>query len=400
MLADEYLLEGQGERARTGILLIHGLTGTPNEMRVLARGLHLQGYTVYAVKLAGHCGTLDDLVGTSWLDWLASVRRGADLLSRRVDRVVVGGLSMGAVLALALAQERPEHIAGVLALSPAFRHDGWSMPRYTAGLPAARHARAGHRPAQRVHGTAALRHQDEALRPRGVADARRRQRRLGLPGNPWWSVVEMQAGALGAAQHAAARALPGHARAQRRHRLGVERLRDPAPGRQRARHAAIAGRQLSHDHHRPRASGGHRAAAFVTELVEGAKPGAAPMWNEAMTPLVVTLWILNLLFDSVGQLIFKAAAVDPKLGEGAGRWRRMARRPWLWLGIGCYVLEFVLWLAFISLVPLSDGVLLGSISIVVVMLLGRVFFRERLTPLRVLGILLVSLGVGIVGLKG
>ena len=78
----------------------------------------------------------------------------------------------------------------------------------------------------------------------------------------------------------------------------------------------------------------------------------------------------------------------------------MARRPWLWLGIGCYVLEFVLWLAFISLVPLSDGVLLGSISIVVVMLLGRVFFRERLTPLRVLGILLVSLGVGIVGLKG
>ena len=131
MLADEYLLEGQGERARTGILLIHGLTGTPNEMRVLARGLHLQGYTVYAVKLAGHCGTLDDLVGTSWLDWLASVRRGADLLSRRVDRVVVGGLSMGAVLALALAQERPEHIAGVLALSPAFRHDGWSMPRYT-----------------------------------------------------------------------------------------------------------------------------------------------------------------------------------------------------------------------------------------------------------------------------
>ena len=58
----------------------------------------------------------------------------------------------------------------------------------------------------------------------------------------------------------------------------------------------------------------------------------------------------------------------------------MARRPWLWLGIGCYVLEFVLWLAFISLVPLSDGVLLGSISIVVVMLLGRVFFRERLTP--------------------
>ena len=199
--------------ARTGILLIHGPTGTPNEMRVLARGLHLQGYTVYAVKLAGHCGTLDDLVGTSWLDWLASVRRGADLLSRRVDRVVVGGLSMGAVLALALAQERPEHIAGVLALSPAFRHDGWSMPRYTklaCLLPVMRALGIGRRSVfmeQPPHGISDA--------PAWFADARRRQRRLGPAGQPL--VVgggNAQAGALGAAQHAELRApcLVMHAR--------------------------------------------------------------------------------------------------------------------------------------------------------------------------------------------
>lgn len=124
------------------------------------------------------------------------------------------------------------------------------------------------------------------------------------------------------------------------------------------------------------------------------------MWNEAMSPLVILLWVLNLLFDSVGQLVFKAAAVDPHLGEGMARWRKMACRPWLWIGVACYVCEFILWLAFISLVPLSDGVLLGSISIVVVMLLGRIIFHERITPLRGLGIMLVSLGVGIVGLKG
>lgn len=124
------------------------------------------------------------------------------------------------------------------------------------------------------------------------------------------------------------------------------------------------------------------------------------MLNDTMSPLVIALWVINLLFDSVGQLIFKAAAVDPHLGEGWNRWRQMARRPWLWIGLACYVLEFVLWLAFISLVPLSDGVLLGSISIVIVMLLGRVVFGERLTPMRVLGILLVSAGVAVVGMKG
>ena len=184
--------------ARTGILLIHGLTGTPNEMRVLARGLHLQGYTVYAVKLAGHCGTLDDLVGTSWLDWLASVRRGADLLSRRVDRVVVGGLSMGAVLALALAQERPEHIAGVLALSPAFRHDGWSMPRYTklaCLLPVMRALGIGRRSVfmeQPPYGI-----KDEALRARVVSQMHAGDSAAsGLPGNPggrWWKCTSWRA---------------------------------------------------------------------------------------------------------------------------------------------------------------------------------------------------------------
>lgn len=124
------------------------------------------------------------------------------------------------------------------------------------------------------------------------------------------------------------------------------------------------------------------------------------MGNEAMTPLVMTLWILNVLVDSGGQLAFKAAAADPRAGDGLARWRFMACRPWLWIGIGCYVAEFVLWLAFLSLVPLSDGVLLGCINIVAIMLLGRILFKEKLTRMRVLGILLITIGVGIVSLKG
>lgn len=124
------------------------------------------------------------------------------------------------------------------------------------------------------------------------------------------------------------------------------------------------------------------------------------MSNELMSPLVIVLWILNVLVDSGGQLAFKAAAADPRAGDGLARWRWMMRRPWLWIGVGCYVVEFVLWLAFLSLVPLSNGVLLGSINIVAVMIFGRILFNEKLTGLRVLGILLVSIGVGIAGLKG
>jgi len=117
-----------------------------------------------------------------------------------------------------------------------------------------------------------------------------------------------------------------------------------------------------------------------------------------LSPLVIVLWVLNVLVDSGGQLAFKAAAGDPRAGDGLARWKWMARRPWLWVGIGCYVAEFLLWLAFLSLVPLSEGVLLGSINIVAIMVAGRFLFAEKLSRMRVAGILLVSIGVAVVGL--
>lgn len=119
-----------------------------------------------------------------------------------------------------------------------------------------------------------------------------------------------------------------------------------------------------------------------------------------MSTQVVILWLLNVLLDTGGQLAFKAAAGDPDAGDGIARWKHMLSRPWLGLGIVCYVLEFVVWIAFLSLVPLSRGVLLGSINIVALMIAGRFLFNERLTKLRVLGIVLVSLGVAVVGAAG
>jgi drug/metabolite transporter (DMT)-like permease len=120
----------------------------------------------------------------------------------------------------------------------------------------------------------------------------------------------------------------------------------------------------------------------------------------AITHLVAGLWLFNVLIDTGGQLAFKAAAGDPDAGDGLARWKHMASRPWLWLGVGCYAIEFLVWIAFLSLIPLSEGVLLGSINIVAIMVAGRFLFGEKLTRLRVAGIVLVTLGVAIVGLGG
>lgn len=192
---NEFFMRGQGAAGRTGVLLVHGLTGTPNEMRLLARGLNRAGFTVYAVQLAGHCGDMEDLLATRWQDWYATVEAGAERLSSQVDRVVVAGLSMGAVLSLALAEERPELVAGVAALSVIFRYDGWSMPFYTRFggflLPIFRSLGIGRTKVfmeQPPYGI-----KDEALRRQVVKQMHAGDSAAaGLPGNPWWSVVEMR----------------------------------------------------------------------------------------------------------------------------------------------------------------------------------------------------------------
>jgi drug/metabolite transporter (DMT)-like permease len=117
-----------------------------------------------------------------------------------------------------------------------------------------------------------------------------------------------------------------------------------------------------------------------------------------MTSSVVLVWLVTIVLDTIGQLAFKSVAVDPYPGVGIARWRYLARKPSLWLGISCYAFEFLAWTAFLSLVPLGRGVLLGSVNIVVIMLAGRLLFGERLTRLRLVGIGLVSIGVAVVGL--
>ena len=115
---------------RTGVLLIHGLGGTPVEMRFIAVGLARAGFTVYCPQLAGHCGSADDLRATRWQDWYASVVAAHDRLRQDCDAIVVGGLSMGAVMALQLAAERPDTVHAAALFAPTLELDGWSIPWY------------------------------------------------------------------------------------------------------------------------------------------------------------------------------------------------------------------------------------------------------------------------------
>jgi carboxylesterase len=113
-----------------GVLLVHGLTGAPAEMRLVARQLHRKGYSVYAPLLAGHGNDAQTLRKTSWQDWLVSVQHAADRLAGCTSEVFAAGICVGGKLAMFAAHQRPGMIKAVAIYSPCFRYDGWNVPFY------------------------------------------------------------------------------------------------------------------------------------------------------------------------------------------------------------------------------------------------------------------------------
>jgi carboxylesterase len=178
---------------RSGVLLIHGLTGTPMEMRLLGKGLNNAGFTVHGMQLAGHCGNVEDLLATGWREWYASVEKAADDLHGKVDQLFVGGLSMGALLALKLAADRPWQVAGVGVYGATFRYDGWTIPwlaRLSFMLPLLKKLGIGRNRSFMEQPPYGIR--DERLRAQISATMLGGDSAAaGLPGNPWYSLAEM-----------------------------------------------------------------------------------------------------------------------------------------------------------------------------------------------------------------
>ncbi|MGA1844892.1 MAG: alpha/beta fold hydrolase [bacterium] len=109
-------------RARAGVLMVHGYLAAPEEVRPLAENLHHHGYTVYAPRLPGHGTSPEDLAQRRWEEWLESVEQGYLMLSNCCEKVVLGGFSAGATLALLAASNNLyDNVKAVCAINPAMR---------------------------------------------------------------------------------------------------------------------------------------------------------------------------------------------------------------------------------------------------------------------------------------
>jgi len=123
-----------GDSRRT-VILVHGLTGTPNEMWHLAISLNKHGYNVICPRLAKHGEPLHVLKHTTWEEIYGSVRAVFLKALETSDKVYVAGLSMSALLVLLLAEEFGEKLAAGVCLAPTLFFDGWNVPWYHRLMP-------------------------------------------------------------------------------------------------------------------------------------------------------------------------------------------------------------------------------------------------------------------------
>jgi carboxylesterase len=122
-----------------GVLLMHGFTASPWEVREVGEALAEEGITVFAPLIAGHGTSMKDLKNSKWEEWYQSANESYGLLKGFVDCVYVGGESTGSTLALMLAKEHD--VCGVFTIgSPIFFHDwrvnfAWLVKYFTDYMP-------------------------------------------------------------------------------------------------------------------------------------------------------------------------------------------------------------------------------------------------------------------------
>jgi carboxylesterase len=103
-----------------GVLLIHGFTGAPKEMRWMGENLNREhGFTCLGIRLAGHATHAEDMIRSNYIDWIACVEDGYHMLAGTVKHVYLAGLSMGGVLSLHAAAKFP--VRGVVAMSTPYQ---------------------------------------------------------------------------------------------------------------------------------------------------------------------------------------------------------------------------------------------------------------------------------------
>lgn len=121
-------------KCKRAVLLFHGMTGSPYEMKKMGKALFDADFDVFCYCLPGHGTSPINIKTVKWQDWYNDSVLHYKELTQKYDEVYLGGLCLGAVLAIAIAEEYRD-VRGIVSLSTTLFLDGWTIPWYNFFMP-------------------------------------------------------------------------------------------------------------------------------------------------------------------------------------------------------------------------------------------------------------------------
>lgn len=116
------------------VLLFHGLTGSPFEMKKYGDFLFKNGYDVFCYSFPGHGDRISEIETVTWQDWCEFAQDKYTNLRKNYNRFFVSGLCLGAAMAVYLG-EHNQDLTGIIALSTTLFLDGFCIPWTISLLP-------------------------------------------------------------------------------------------------------------------------------------------------------------------------------------------------------------------------------------------------------------------------
>ena len=128
----------QDTENKKAVLLFHGLTGSPFEMKKYGTFLHKQGYDVFCYSFPGHGNRINEIETVTWQNWCDFAQEKYNTLRKKYNQFFVSGLCLGAAMAVYLGEHNKD-ITGIIALSTTLFLDGFCIPWTVSLLPIALH---------------------------------------------------------------------------------------------------------------------------------------------------------------------------------------------------------------------------------------------------------------------
>lgn len=109
--------------AKTAVLMMHGIAGTPNHFRELMplEDMIPESWSLYNILLPGHGGTVRDFSRRSMAAWEGYTMDIFRDLCRNHEQVILIGHSMGTLFAMDMALARPDKVAFLFLLGVPLR---------------------------------------------------------------------------------------------------------------------------------------------------------------------------------------------------------------------------------------------------------------------------------------